>query len=367
MIKLPFHDNSGTPIDARFDVESRELVVHSRGGAIDSPNARNTQYGVALRLLLQRIKGSELTLAGVWVDSTRARKLPISQRQIFFPDDAEASPQALASRFSTIMTSVGRAPNARSGGGNSTKRLRLAFAGDPSDERIARVAGWGKTGSTKYNDRQLPLAAFDPVREDHVWRAVQRLAFQRVKHSFGESTDYDVIADDGSRLPPKAIFGIAASEALGFQVRPWHFGAGLDTRCFNTIKSAGYSIVRKDDDVPRDEVPVDPVLRAWVEGNQGLVTHLRRERSSGLAPAKKRAFKEECGRLYCERCKMEPAAVYGPEVGEACIEVHHKLPLGSAPGARETRLEDLMCVCANCHRIMHYEQRKALREHRGTP
>lgn len=63
---------------------------------------------------------------------------------------------------------------------------------------------------------------------------------------------------------------------------------------------------------------------------------------------------------------MKPDDVYGPEVGEACIEVHHRLPLESTPGARETRLEDLMCVCANCHRIIHYELRKTLREQRGT-
>ena len=90
-----------------------------------------------------------------------------------------------------------------------------------------------------------------------MWRAVQQLAFQRVKHAFGESTDYDVVVDDELRLPPKAVFGLAASEALGFQVQPWQFRGGLDTRCFNTIMNAGYRIVPKGEDVLPNEVPVD--------------------------------------------------------------------------------------------------------------
>ena len=80
----------------------------------------------------------------------------------------------------------------------------------------------------------------------------------------------------------------------------------------------------------------------------------------GLARAKKRAFKREHERLFCEQCALEPEEVYGFDVGEACIEVHHKLPLDAGPAIRETKLEDLMCVCANCHRIIHYKLGKKL-------
>ena len=212
------------------------------------------------------------------------------------------------------------------------------------------------------NDRRLPVATFDPVREDHIWLAVQSILSGQVQHSFGESTDYDVIANDQSRLPPKAVFGVAASEALGIDIRPWHFTGGLNTRCFKAINDAGYRIVPKGEGVGADELPRDPEERIWAEGSQVLVTHLRRERASGISRAKKRAFKREHGRLFCERCKLEPQEIYGSEIGNACIEVHHDLPLGAEPTVRDTKLQDLKCVCANCHRIIHYELRKNLKQ-----
>ena len=358
MARYQFHDDSGAPIDAHFEVQSRELILLSRGGAISSADARNPQYSVALRLLLERIERSELTLAGAWVDSSVARKLPISQRQIFFPKDTGISLDELAKRLSKRMASVGRDSAARRGRGNSTKRLRFAFVGNPPDERIRSVVGWGEKRVRSNQDGLLPAATFDQVSPNHIWYAVEQLVSGEVKHSFGESTHYDVIADDGSRLPPKAIFGIAATLALGMEVEPRHFKGGLNTQCFNAITEAGYPIVRKGDNVPPDEAPRDPRERKWVEGQLRFVTHLRRERAGGLARAKKRAFRDAHGRLYCERCGLQPEEVYGLEAGEACIEVHHKRPLGAGPV--KTQLKDLMCVCANCHRIIHYELKRSV-------
>ena len=122
------------------------------------------------------------------------------------------------------------------------------------------------------NDRRLPAATFDPVREDHIWLAVQSIVSGRVQHSFGESTDYDVIADDQSRLPPKAVFGVAASEALGIDIRPWHFTGGLNTRCFEAINDAGYRIVPKGEAVGADELPV---IQKNAYGPKGTKSSLR--------------------------------------------------------------------------------------------
>ena len=292
------------------------------------------------------------------MDSSLARKLPIPQRQIFFPEDTGISPKELFKRLSKRMASVGRDSDVARGPGTSTKRMRFAFRGNPSDERIMRVAGWGERRARSNEDERLPAATFDRVSEDHIWRAVERLVSSQVQHSFGESTDYDVIADDGARLPPKAVFGVAASDALGIEIGPRNFTGGLNTRCFKAITEAGYRIVQKGEDVPPDEAPRDPEERMWLEGKPILETHLRRERAPGLARAKKRAFRREKGRLSCERCGLEPEDVYGLDVGEACIEVHHMQPLGASSPDRQTKLEDLMCVCANCHRIIHYELRQ---------
>ena len=195
-------------------------------------------------------------------------------------------------------------------------------------------------------------------RPDHVWRAVQILKTGEADHRFGESTDYDVITDDGMRLPPKAVFGIAASEALGFEVLPKHFASGVSSICFRKIRSAGFQIVTKNATPVTEPVPSDPADRMWAEGRPKLVTHLKRERRSGLAEAKKAEFLRQHGRLFCERCQIDPKDVYGAEFGDACIEVHHDaIQVSEMDENHETTLDQLKCLCANCHRVVHSELR----------
>ena len=362
MSRFQFRDHSGELIDSHFEVRSGELILHSRGGKIDSPNARNTQYGLALQMLLERIHCSDLTLAGIWVDSSIARGLPLKQRAIYYGDDVEVSPKELFKRLSNRMASVSRSSNTKHGKGNSTKRLRFAFSEGVPDAQIVRIAGWGQTEDTLNHDTRLPASMFDQVGADHIWRAVQRLVAGNVDHAFGKSTHYDVIADDNLRLPPKAVFGLAASEALGIDVLPEHFGGGLNTLCFRAIINAGYRIVPKGAECQDDKWPSDPEERSWTEGNKKLVSHLRSERSTGLSRAKRQAFKRKHGRLFCERCELVPEEFYDVGIGESCIEVHHILPLGAYRGTRKTTLEDLICVCANCHRIIHQEIRGSLQD-----
>lgn len=237
MTKYQFHDDAGAPIDSHFEMQSRELILHSRGGTIGSISARNTQYGEALLLLLERIERSELEIAGIWVDSRPARTLPVERRAIYFSNDVDRDPHELSKRLAARMAAVGRPPHARRGRGNSTKRLRFAFVADVSDERIAWIAARGKFDGPEKDDRRLSAAMLNQVNADHIWRAEERLATEEVDHPFGESRGYDVILDSGQRLPPKAIFGLAASDALGFEVHPQHFLGGVDTPCFRTFRT----------------------------------------------------------------------------------------------------------------------------------
>lgn len=341
-----FHDVSGTPMDAHFEMQGGMLILHSRGGTKGTANAQNTEYGPALRILLKQIKRAELMLAGVWVDSSRIQNLLMEEKQIFHPEEIKFSPTKIFTLLSKRMTQVGRNPDSRKSGGNSTKRLRFAFAGNLSDEQIAMIVG---------RDERLSAEELKSVGPDHIWHAVQKLLSGQVEHPFGESTDRDVIAEDGSRLSPKAVFGLAASKALDFEVLPSCFDGGIGTPCFNTIQAAGYAIVSKNEPNSPNEVPSNSIDREWAEGELKLATHFRRERGSGIAKAKKKSFILTHGRLLCERCGLEPEKTYGPALGDACIEVHHKLPLAEMPPRRSTKLEDLMCVCANCHRVIHRE------------
>ena len=106
-----------------------------------------------------------------------------------------------------------------------------------------------------------------------------------------------------------------------------------------------------------EQFPMSNEDLEWTEGRKVLVLHLKSERGSGLAKAKKVYFKSVHGRLFCENCEMDPTTSYG-EHGEACIEVHHsKVQVKDMLEQDVTVLSDLQCLCANCHRVEHQRLR----------
>ena len=55
----------------------------------------------------------------------------------------------------------------------------------------------------------------------------------------------------------------------------------------------------------------------------------------------------------CQACGFDFEKTYG-EIGKDYIEVHHIKPLCEREGAEGVNAAtDLICVCANCHRMIH--------------
>lgn len=78
---------------------------------------------------------------------------------------------------------------------------------------------------------------------------------------------------------------------------------------------------------------------------------LYRGRDRGLRKRKIRHAQKLQQSLRCEVCTFDFGDTYGP-LGVGYVEVHHRFPL-HASGPRETKLEDLALLCANCHRMCH--------------
>jgi hypothetical protein len=201
--------------------------------------------------------------------------------------------------------------------------------------------------------RRLPAEQLRSVTSDYIWEAVQSLLQGANSEEFGPSIDYDLLVDEGKRLAPKQVFGLAATAALGFTLKPRHFTAGKGTVCFELLEAAGYKIVPKGEQVETLEIPIDTEDREWAEGQVKLVYHLKRERSPGLSKAKKASFIKKHGRLFCEECGTDPVEAYG-DFGVACIEVHHEaIQVADMGEQHKTTLDQLRCLCANCHRVLH--------------
>jgi HNH endonuclease len=84
-----------------------------------------------------------------------------------------------------------------------------------------------------------------------------------------------------------------------------------------------------------------------IENRRVVFLHLQRERSRMLATARKIH-----DRYACQVCSMRFEDMYG-EMGKEFAEAHHCVPLARLRANIRTRMEDLITVCANCHRMLH--------------
>lgn len=96
---------------------------------------------------------------------------------------------------------------------------------------------------------------------------------------------------------------------------------------------------------------VDETGTSAIEGRLLVRRALARERDPKLRARKIGHVREQGLPLQCEVCAFDFARAYG-DLGDGYIEVHHITPL-HVSGVRETKLDDLACLCANCHRMCH--------------
>ena len=83
-----------------------------------------------------------------------------------------------------------------------------------------------------------------------------------------------------------------------------------------------------------------------VENRQKRTEHISRERCSGLALLRKQEDDYQC-----QICEMKFEDVYG-EIGKDFAEAHHIVPLAKLQGPQKVSVNDLITVCANCHRML---------------
>ena len=343
-MKYQLTRGDGTYLDARFEINKNSVYYLSRGGAKDR-GAKNVDYSDGLRLLVERLRGGSITIKAAYVDSIPTQKLRLSERTILRPGEGSLA----ADKICTLLQSRQKKVNQEDGveGGNQTRKLRIDLDTELEEVDLVRVLGGVPAEElARLSDEQLEL-----VTAEHIWKAIQQLLTDDSEH---KSDRFELLVEGDKRLSPKAVFRLAATEALGFAVQSRQFLVGMGTPCFRILERSGFGIVRKGKPAPAEDIPISPDDLEWSEGKPKLVSHLRRERAKGLAQAKRAEFKREHRRLFCESCKMDPVKTYdGPE-GESCIEVHHAfLQVKDMEVDHATKLEHLQCLCANCHRVVH--------------
>lgn len=373
----------GSPLKARVEIEDGRITLHSRSGKQrNGGGERNPDYVPAFDAIFDRINVPDVVIDQVLMDSGPSRRFAESERVLATQADFEAGVLAEVKRqIRKEMRNFGRDPNAPPHQGNQNKKIRIDVSlSDQAIKRRLRVvpekelssrndgtAPHSGAATSDLADR-LPAAELRKVRPEHVHAALERLGRDDngSSSSFDSSRDYDAVTAGGQSYAPKKLFGLALEEALQIEARPGHFSAGWGTPCFDILEEAGLWIVPKRKGIERPARPEAEIRQAivgimptdeeqtWIEGNPRIAVHLKRERRPGLARDKREAFRQQHGALFCEKCGLDPVKAYGEEAGEACIEVHHhRTHVSDMDEGHETKLEDLKCLCSNCHRVYH--------------
>lgn len=96
-------------------------------------------------------------------------------------------------------------------------------------------------------------------------------------------------------------------------------------------------------DTEKDQIQIEN-YQAGVEGIAKEYIYLRKSRNQNLVDLRRR--KDD---FTCQACG------YRNLIGGAIpiIDVHHLNPLGVEAGEVVTSIDDLICLCPNCHRIAH--------------
>jgi hypothetical protein len=164
-----------------------------------------------------------------------------------------------------------------------------------------------------------------------------------------ETWKLSFVSDTSPSLNPKA--GKLDAQQVRRVRRLTPASAAILSRVWASREAVGVDSMppRERDGLPDVD---DGVVVSGREGKKRWYRHLRRERDRSLAARKKRKVKADTGSLRCESCHFDFEQVFGPSLEGFC-EVHHRNPLSSDDTERETRLDDLAVLCANCHRAIH--------------
>lgn len=104
--------------------------------------------------------------------------------------------------------------------------------------------------------------------------------------------------------------------------------------------------------VPYSESGAETEEDGFPEGQALYRLHRTYERSPLLVEQAKSRVLRKNGRLVCQVCRFDFFQTYGP-VGKHFIECHHVVPVSELGVGGKTKVNDIVLVCSNCHRMLH--------------
>ncbi|MBK9765152.1 MAG: HNH endonuclease [Flavobacteriales bacterium] len=91
---------------------------------------------------------------------------------------------------------------------------------------------------------------------------------------------------------------------------------------------------------------------SFPEGQVKYYVHRQAERNTEVVRIAKERFLLADPLACCQVCSFSYVQKYG-DLGIGYIEAHHTIPVSEMKPGHETKPEDLVMVCSNCHVMLH--------------
>ena len=161
---------------------------------------------------------------------------------------------------------------------------------------------------------------------------------------------YDYILKNKAKLP-KSWKAIIRATIESYSINSDRYNGGENL--FYTVEGLGKGIWGLNDFVPKEynvDLTEDDI--EFPEGKKLLRKHIIRERNPKIIRLAKKQFLSKNGKLFCEICGFEFEKVYG-DIGQGFIEAHHSKAISLLDENEKTKIDDIIMVCSNCHRMLH--------------
>ncbi|MEG4434408.1 HNH endonuclease, partial [Microcoleus sp. F10_A2] len=346
-------------LNAKVEVGDGLITIHSRSGP--AIGGRNPDYRKAVEKILLRLKWEDIS-PSIYLDSRPSLSMSSADRLIVAEGSLVGDEKQ---QFNQIVRAMNSVPGSSSKGAYRRIEMRTPYL--PAYALASII-------DASY-DRKLSEQEKRQVTRADMLAAIAEVGGKAGKlrhHRFKEATGYTLLTPDGDELPPKEVYGVALSIALRMHITPQHISSGHTKTPFKQMVALGFDILDRPPHktgnlkvastssaaaAATNDLPADEEEQRWAEGDIRIVKHLRseRRRNSKASQEKRKAVIEKHGRLICERCENDFIDLYGPITARGCFDIHHTIPLSEMNEGHETKLTDLQCLCASCHRATHHE------------
>jgi hypothetical protein len=410
-----FSESEGRDLDAKFSVEhtgdKTRIFIHSSGGGTGDGQKINPEYATALTLLLSRLQTRSAIVHSIRLASTTVKEKNELERQLSLDGyqypirlNGHEDLQMLQAAIRKASASAFREPNAK-GQGNPAKKLEFELSSPGRQEDFVSYLKYGGRTKAKSNfwifqanpdtfdinsylESRLTESA--PIRwvvrqkatsiqvGDHVfiWRSAGKKRGQSGVIASGTIlTEPEVMADDSGGLWSD---GESSDELrVVIQLDDVRLSAeegmllAQDLSAESSIEQLRIFRMRSETNYMLSSEHGSKLMLLWTreggqheheafsggfsEGEKKERIHMRRERNRKLVELAKRQFIVKHGRLFCEACGFNAHSSYGIDP-DKLIEAHHKVAVSELEAGSYTRVQDLLMLCPNCHRVVHHRR-----------